>query len=319
MNSQSTLSQMINSYPQNLLDANTEISLGRDIQLGIKSQNALNVLKNGTEKEKEELKTSFSNLSIDILKRNVEYGKQAEENLIEHNIKLVMYVAKQFAGYHFEMTDLIQEGMLGCMTAAKKYNPELGFRFSTCAVPWIRQQISRFIQSSRRTIRLPAHVSEALSKLNKLSNAYAQEHNGELPTNQQLVELSDNKFTLENIELYKSASQPIASLNAVVGDEQDTEFGDLIPDENGENPEDYSDGLELRDNLEKLIDTLPDVQQKVIRLRYGLNDESREYTLEEIGDKLGYTRERIRQFEDDARLTMKVRAKGTGLEAFMDK
>ena len=340
---QSTVSWMLNNCPQNLLTAQDELELGTRIQLGLKAQHISDALAmiashhgedsnyaNYTDEEKEiqDLGQAalpegkfFSDVNNpkDAAERAalIKDGQEAKDSLVTHNIKLVTYVAKSFSGYHMDLAELIQEGLIGCMVAADKYDPTLGFRFSTCAVPWIRQQINRFIQGQKRGIRLPVHVLEALSKINKIGEAYAQEHEGQYPTDEQIAELSEGKFTLEKIRLYRASSQPISSLNAIVGDEDDTEFGDLVPDDGDESPSQYTARNELHEQLDALINTLTPLQQEIIRMRYAFNPEHKEYTLEETGEKLGYTRERIRQLEEDAKLTMRVKAKGTGLESMV--
>lgn len=332
----STMSFILGSGPQELLKPEEEIELGRIIQRGLRakrinryielSKQDSSTFDKTTLKEWASLIEEFGKEPISdyekpdaVAQRNKEIAayQPAKDSLVMHNQKLVAFVAQRFSGYHIELAELTQEGLIGCMTAADKYNPDFGFKFSTFAVPWIRQQINRFIQNYNKPIRLPAHVVEALSLMKKLEERYKQEHNGDTPTDEQLAEMSEGKLSIKNIALYRSSSQPTASLNTIVGNEDDTELGDLIKDENDESPDEYAERHELHNTLEELISTLPDIEQKVVRLRFAFNPEHREYTLEEVGAKLGYTRERIRQFEESAKLTLRVRAKKLNLDGYI--
>lgn|SRR5574344_650958 len=272
---------ILSNAEQTLLTANQEIELGTIIQRGLKD----------TASEKEKIA-----------------AKNAKNDLVNHNIKLVAHVAKQYQGYRIPLEDLVEEGIIGCMTAAEKFDPERGCRFSTAAVPWIRQQITRYIAENRKVIRLPSHVAEALSKINKLTEQYMQNHEGRIPTDQEIADMSEGKLTVDKIQQYKTSTQPIASLSVSVGDEEDTELEEIITSEDNETPDDYMQETELHSEMEKLINTLPELQAKIIRLRYGLNSENKEYTLEEVGKIIGFTRERIRQLESDALLTLKINA-----------
>jgi RNA polymerase primary sigma factor len=272
---------ILSNAEQTLLTANQEIELGTIIQRGLKD----------TASEKEKIA-----------------AKNAKNDLVNHNIKLVAHVAKQYQGYRIPLEDLVEEGIIGCMTAAEKFDPERGCRFSTAAVPWIRQQITRYIAENRKVIRLPSHVAEALSKINKLTEQYMQNHEGRIPTDQEIADMSEGKLTVDKIQQYKTSTQPIASLSVSVGDEEDTELEEIVTSEDNETPDDYMQETELHSEMEKLINTLPELQAKIIRLRYGLNSENKEYTLEEVGEIIGFTRERIRQLESDALLTLKINA-----------
>lgn len=323
---QSPLSQLINNCPQTQLTFDEELALGRRIQAGLRAQRMeryLALANNGCtdsdeEEELESLQAEFADVSIGLDEQSVnerkklmDDGAAAKEELVLHNVKLVVFVAKRYQGYRMDMGELVQEGLIGCMTAADKYDPERGFKFSTCAVPWINQQIYRFIQQSRKVIRLPAHVAEGINRINKIIENYSQEHQGEEPTDEQIAELSGGKLTVDNVKLYKKAAIPTASLNVVVGDEEDTELGDLIEDEDDYSPVEYTEHNELHELLLKYIHELPETQQKILILRYALEG-GREQTLEEVGQQLGFTRERIRQLESDAILTIRIRAQKRG-------
>ena len=323
MAGQSTLSFIINNAPQDQLTFDQELALGTRIQAGLKAQRMeryLSLSEVGCEDSDEQeeydaLEKEFENIEIDISDKGVQKrqelikdGQAAKEELVLHNVKLVVFVAKRYQGYKMEMAELVQEGMIGCMTAADKYDPTRGFKFSTCAVPWINQQIYRFVQQSKKTIRLPAHVVEGISRINKITEEYMQTHDGAEPTDEQIAELSGGKLTVDNVILYKKSAVPITSLNTIVGDEEDTELGELVEDESDLSPSQYTVRGELHETLMRYINELPKVQQDILMMRYGLGTWPREYTLEEVGQALGFTRERIRQLEADALLTIRVRA-----------
>lgn len=320
---QSTLSLMINSAPQDQLTFDQELELGTRIQAGLRAKRMARYIelqakqdRNSEEAEEfEGLVKEFQNAEIldqKDIKFLMEDGKEAKDDLVLHNIKLVVFVAKRYQGYRMEMADLVQEGIIGCMTAADKYDPQRGFKFSTCAVPWINQQIYRFVMQGRKAVRLPAHVVEGISRINKIVEQYGQEHQGAEPTNEEIAELSGGKLTAENVALYKQAAQPLTSLNTIVGDEEDTELGDLVEDETSMTPETYVRQNELHDMLMQYLDELPEIQKNILMMRFALGEYEREYTLEEVGQALGFTRERIRQLEADALLTIRVRAQRKG-------
>lgn len=320
---QSTLSFIINNAPQEQLTFAQELELGTRIQAGLRAQRMNRYLEltdagcddSEEQEELDVLTKEFGETEIDASEAGyrerkflIEDGKAAKDDLVLHNVKLVVFVAKRYQGYRIEMAELVQEGMIGCMTAADKYDPTRGFKFSTCAVPWINQQIYRFVMQTKKVVRLPAHVVEGISRINKIKEEYAQEHEGAEPTDEEIAELSGGKLSVDNVKLYQKAAQPTASLNVIVGDEEDTELGDLVEDEDDLSPSAYAAQGELHDLLMKYIGDLPQVQQEIIKMRYALGDYKRDYTLEEVGQALGFTRERIRQLEADALLTIRVRA-----------
>lgn len=323
MSTQSTLSLMINSAPQDQLTFAQELELGTRIQAGLRAKRMQRYI----ELQAKEGRNSEENAEYDDLLKEfekaeildqkdinflIEDGKEAKDDLVLHNIKLVVFVAKRYQGYRMEMADLVQEGLIGCMTAADKYDPERGFKFSTCAVPWINQQIYRFVMQGRKAIRLPAHVVEGISRINKIVEQYGQDHAGAEPTDEQIAELSGGKLTVDNVTLYKRAAQPLTSLNMVVGDEEDTELVDLVEDEGSVGPDQYVHQNELHAILMRYLDELPEIQKNILMMRFALGQYEREYTLEEVGQALGFTRERIRQLEADALLTIRVRAQRNG-------
>lgn len=320
---QSTLSFIINNAPQEQLTFDQEMELGTRIQAGLRAQRMKRYIELGAKDnrnsdeaaEYDELVKEFEKAEI-LDEKTINFlisdGKEAKDSLVLHNVKLVVFVAKRYQGYRMETAELVQEGMIGCMTAADKYDPTRGFKFSTCAVPWINQQIYRFVMQGRKAVRLPAHVVEGISRINKIVEQYEQDNEGREPTDEEIAELSGGKLTAENVALYKKAALPTSSLNLVVGDEEDTELGDLIEDENTVTPTEYVHQNELHDILMRYIDELPEVQRNILKMRFALGEYTREYTLEEVGQALGFTRERIRQLEADALLTIRVRAQRNG-------
>jgi RNA polymerase sigma factor (sigma-70 family) len=238
----------------------------------------------------------------------------ARNEFITHNIRLVVKLANQYTGYKVPIEDLIDEGMFGLMTAVEKFDPTRGFRFSTMATWWIQQAITRFATQNRRQIRYPAHVQEMLSKINKARQEYVNLHNEE-PTDEQISEMLKGEITPDKIkELYQN-TQPITSMNALVGDEDNSEVGDFIPDEGDKSPDQYVSESENKDMTEILMNgALTDQEKLIVEKRNGLHGVQEE-TLEQIGSEIGLTRERVRQLEKGAYDKMKLYAKKHNIEA----
>ena len=238
----------------------------------------------------------------------------ARNEFITHNIRLVVKLANQYTGYKVPIEDLIDEGMFGLMTAVEKFDPTRGFRFSTMATWWIQQAITRFATQNRRQIRYPAHVQEMLSKINKARQEYVNLHNEE-PTDEQISEMLKGEITPDKIkELYQN-TQPITSMNALVGDEDNSEVGDFIPDEGDKSPDQYVSESENKDMTEILMNgALTDQEKLIVEKRNGLHGVQEE-TLEQIGAEIGLTRERVRQLEKGAYDKMKLYAKKHNIEA----
>lgn len=236
------------------------------------------------------------------IKAEGNYKKILRDKIFNSNLKLVVSIAK----YHFKkknsltMLDLIQEGNLGLMKSIDKFNVTLGFRFSTYATWWIKQSITRAIADQANVVRLPVHMTEQVMKYNKAKNELFAEL-GREPKRDELIEamkISEKKF--DEIE---KASVDVVSMDLTVGEDGDTTLQDMIPDDKIEAPDKQVDNDDLHNMLLRLLETLPPREQKVIKLRYGLEGER--WTLDQIGDMLGITRERVRQIENKALRKMK--------------
>lgn len=235
---------------------------------------------------------------FDLGKKISEGDQEALDTLVCSNLRLVVAVAKKYRGRGLDFLDLIQEGNLGLIKAAEKYDYTRGFRFSTYATWWIKQSISRAITNQSRTVRLPSHIFEELVRLNKTKNKLAKKLNRE-PTREELISHTsmDNKL-IDLLEKYSNT--PLSLDSFAIGDDDDTSFGLSIPDENIEDFSTTSFNNELKERVHELLKTIPVRESTILKMRYGINDENKTYTLEEVGDYLGITRERVRQIESRA-------------------
>ncbi|MBI2952792.1 MAG: sigma-70 family RNA polymerase sigma factor [Chloroflexi bacterium] len=231
------------------------------------------------------------------LAKRIEQGDvEAVEQMIRSNLRLVVSVAKKYVGRGLGMLDLIQEGNIGLMRAIHKFDWRRGYKFSTYATWWIRQAITRAIADQSRTIRIPVHVNETINRFTKITQRLAQEL-GRAPTPEEIAKAMGTS-PVKVRDIMRAVQRPL-SLETPVGEEEETQLGDLIRDDGSRSPDEATDQLLRRDEVEAALDDLTPREKKVIQLRFGL-DNGKQRTLEEIGDVFGVSRERIRQIEAEA-------------------
>ena len=227
---------------------------------------------------------------LELADRIMAGDQEAKTILAEANLRLVVSIAKRYVGRGMLFLDLIQEGNIGLMKSVEKFDVGKGFKFSTYATWWIRQAITRAIADQARTIRVPVHMVETINKLARIQRQMTLELNRE-PSEEELAEKMGT--SVEKIrEIYKISQEPV-SLETPIGEEDDSHLGDFVPDERNMSPEEYATNEMLKDEISEVLLTLTEREEKVIRLRFGLED-GKSRTLEEVGQMLGVTRERIR-------------------------
>jgi RNA polymerase primary sigma factor len=290
----------------NLLTSEEEVELAQAMTAGNEAQAQLNELKEAGEEIPEELRIE--------LEKTIKKGERARQRLAEANLRLVVSIAKRYVGRGMQFLDLIQEGNLGLIKAVEKFDYVKGFKFSTYATWWIRQAITRAIADQARTIRIPVHMVETINKVIRVSRQLLQEL-GHDPSAEEIAE--EMNMPAERVrEIMKIAQEPV-SLETPIGEEEDSHLGDFIPDEDASEPAEAASFTLLKEQLVEVLSTLTPREEKVLKLRFGIED-GRTRTLEEVGKEFNVTRERIRQIEAKALRKLRHPSRSKKLKDFLN-
>mgnify|MGYP001089239687 FL=1 len=297
-----------------LLSAEEEINLAQRMEEGNVATEKIQLLKARMEEAEDEAEKAEIQKEIKAMQKDIDLGSDAKKRLAEANLRLVVSIAKRYVGRGMLFLDLIQEGNLGLIKAVEKFDYRKGYKFSTYATWWIRQAITRAIADQARTIRIPVHMVETINKLIRVSRQLLQEL-GREPSPEEIA--AEMNMPVERVrEILKISQEPV-SLETPIGEEEDSHLGDFIKDDNVPVPADAAAFTLLKEQLEEVLGTLTEREQKVLTLRFGLED-GRARTLEEVGKEFNVTRERIRQIEAKALRKLRHPSRSRKLKDYLE-
>ena len=297
-----------------LLSAEEEINLAQRMEAGNVATEKIQLLKARMEEAEDEAEKAEIQEEIKAMQKDIDLGSDAKKRLAEANLRLVVSIAKRYVGRGMLFLDLIQEGNLGLIKAVEKFDYRKGYKFSTYATWWIRQAITRAIADQARTIRVPVHMVETINKLIRVSRQLLQEL-GREPSPEEIA--AEMKMPVDRVrEILKISQEPV-SLETPIGEEEDSHLGDFIKDDNVPVPADAAAFTLLKEQLEEVLGTLTEREQKVLTLRFGLED-GRARTLEEVGKEFNVTRERIRQIEAKALRKLRHPSRSRKLKDYLE-